>query len=87
MLSGEFEMKDMGKASRILGMDTTRDRQKGTLILFQRKYIEKVLNTFGMQDAKAVVTPTSSQFKLRSLTEKQWKEEAAHMERIPYASV
>ncbi|XP_056852246.1 secreted RxLR effector protein 161-like [Raphanus sativus] len=25
-LSGEFEMKDMGKASRILGMDITRDR-------------------------------------------------------------
>ena len=67
-ISGEFEMKDMGKASRILGMDIIRDRKKGTLILSQRKYIEKVLRTFGMQDTKAVVTPTSSQFKLQSLT-------------------
>ena len=86
-LSGEFEMKDMGKASRILGMDIARDRKKGTLILSQRKYIEKVLRTFGIQDAKAVVTPTSSQFKLQSLTEKEWKEEAANTEKIPYTSV
>ena len=27
-MSGEFEMKDMGKASRILGMDILRDREK-----------------------------------------------------------
>ena len=38
-MSGEFEMKDMGNASRILGMDIIRDRKKGTLILSQRKYI------------------------------------------------
>lgn len=74
-LSGEFEMKDLGKASRILGMDIIRDRKKGTLILSQGKYIQKVLKTFGMQGAKSVMTPTSSQFSLRSLTEKEWKEE------------
>ena len=82
-MSGEFEMKDMGKASRILGMDIIRDREKGTLILSQRKYIEKVIKTFGMQDAREVVTLTASHFKLRSLTDDEWKVEASHMERIP----
>ena len=86
-LSGEFEMKDMGKASRILGMDITRDREKGTLILSQSNYTEKVLRTFGMQDAKPVITPTASHFKLRSLTDDEWKVEASHMERVSYASV
>ena len=54
-LSGEFEMKDLGKASRILGMDITRDRKNGILKLSQAKYLEKVLKTFGMFEAKAVV--------------------------------
>lgn len=32
-LQAEFEMKDLGMATRILGMDIIRDRQKGTLKL------------------------------------------------------
>ncbi|KAL1225437.1 Retrovirus-related Pol polyprotein from transposon TNT 1-94 [Cardamine amara subsp. amara] len=34
-LSEEFEMKDLGPATRILGMDIIRDRKKGTLKLSQ----------------------------------------------------
>lgn len=85
-LSGEFEMKDLGKASRILGMDIVRDRKKGTLVLSQGKYIEKVLRTFGMRDVKSVTTPTSAQYSLRSLSDKEWKIEEQYMEYIPYAS-
>ncbi|WZZ01660.1 hypothetical protein YC2023_073988 [Brassica napus] len=36
--------------------------------------------------AKAVVTPTSSQFKLRSLKPEQKEEERKHMEDVPYSS-
>ena len=79
-------MKDLGKASRILGMDIIRDRSKGVLILSQESYLKKVVETFGMTDAKAVVSPTSSQFKLRSLTPDQKEEEGSCMEEIPYAS-
>lgn len=84
-LNNEFEMKDLGKASRILGMDIIRDREKGVLILSQGKYLEKVLKTFGMSDARPVVTPTASHFKLRRLSEEEKKLEAIHMENIPYA--
>ena len=56
-LSREFEMKDLGKASRILGMDIVRNRHKGTLVLSQEAYIEKILKSFGMEDSKPVTTP------------------------------
>lgn len=67
-LSQEFEMKDLGKATRILGMDIVRDREKGVLKLSQEKYLRQILRNFNMEGARAVVTPTSSQYKLRKLT-------------------
>ena len=66
-LSQEFEMKDLGRASRILGMDIFRDREKGLLKLSQGKYLKQVLSTFNMTDCKPVTTPMGSQFKLKSL--------------------
>uniref|UniRef100_A0A1J3IYK5 Retrovirus-related Pol polyprotein from transposon TNT 1-94 n=1 Tax=Noccaea caerulescens TaxID=107243 RepID=A0A1J3IYK5_NOCCA len=85
-LSSKFEMKDMGKASRILGMDIIRDRERGTLQLSQESYIEKVLKTFGMTEAKPTTTPLATHFRLKSLTKDERKEEAVHMEDTPYAS-
>ena len=35
-LSKEFEMKDLGEAKKILGMEIVRDRQRGTLCLTQK---------------------------------------------------
>ncbi|KAL9286140.1 putative RNA-directed DNA polymerase [Arabidopsis thaliana] len=85
-LNCEFEMKDLGKASRILGMDIIRVKEKGELILSQGNYLKKVLKTFGMLEARPMITPTAAHFKLRSLSEEEKKTEAVHMERIPYAS-
>ena len=33
LLNSEFEMKDLGNAKKILGMEITRDRSTGTLFL------------------------------------------------------
>jgi hypothetical protein len=63
-LNTEFEMKDLGKARKILGMEISRDRKAGTLTLSQRSYIEKVLKRFNMDGAKAVNTPIAAHFKL-----------------------
>ena len=63
-LSKEFEMKDLGNAQRILGMEIQRDRKQRVLRLTQTQYIEKVLSRFGMENAKPVATPLGSQFKL-----------------------
>ena len=43
MLKSEFEMKDLGAAKRLLGMDIRRDRSQGRLWLSQCQYVENVL--------------------------------------------
>ena len=63
-LAKEFEMKDFRAANQILGMRITRNRSEGTLILSYKKYIEKVLSRFSLQDAKTKGTPLASHFKL-----------------------
>ena len=86
LLNGEFEMKDLGEARKILGMEIVRDRKAGTLYLSQKRYIEKVLERFGMKDAKAVGTPLASHFKLSAKLAPRTREEVEHMGRVPYAS-
>src|SRR4051812_12665361 len=56
-LSSEFEMKDLGAAKKILGMEITRDRKSGLLFLSQQSYIKKVLHRFNMEGSKSVSTP------------------------------
>ena len=86
LLSSEFDMKDLGEAKKILGMEILRDRAKGVLYLSQRKYIEKVVQRFSMDDAKGVSTPLASHFKLSKRLCPQTKAEEEQMVRIPYTS-
>ena len=51
-LSKKFEMKDLGDASFVLGIQIHRDRSRGILGLSQKSYIEKILKRFGMHDCK-----------------------------------
>lgn len=77
-------MKDLGAASRILGMDIIREKRKGTLKVLQAKYLQKVLETLNMAESKVVVNPIGPQFKLKSLTQEE-DMEARLMSEIPYA--
>ena len=52
ILSLEFDMKDLGAAKKILGMEIKRDRDNMRLYLSQSKYIGKVLKKFHMVNAK-----------------------------------
>ncbi|RDX60279.1 hypothetical protein CR513_61594, partial [Mucuna pruriens] len=47
-----FEMKDLGETSFVLGIQILRDRSQGILRLSQENYISKVLKRFGMKDSK-----------------------------------
>jgi hypothetical protein len=42
-LSSTFDMKDLGDASYVLGIEIHRDRIKGVLGLSQKLYIDRVL--------------------------------------------
>eukprot|EP00253_Pinus_taeda_P014607 PITA_14607 len=56
-LSSKFDMKHLGAANYILGMEIKRDRAKRKLWLNQRKYVETTLQRFKMQDSKLVKVP------------------------------
>jgi len=42
LLNSEFEMKDLGDAKKILGMEIIRDKEGGTLTISQEGYLLKV---------------------------------------------
>ena len=50
-LAEQFQMKDLGEASYVLGIQIIRDRKNKLLVLSQASYIDKVLARFSMQDS------------------------------------
>ena len=86
-LSKFFAMKDLGHAKQILGMMITRDRNSRKLYLSQEKYIKKVLQRFGFDEAKPVTSPLAPHFKLSIKQRPTTDKEKQEMERVPYASV
>nr|GEY36772.1 retrovirus-related Pol polyprotein from transposon TNT 1-94 [Tanacetum cinerariifolium] len=86
LLNKEFDMKDLGAARKILGMEIIRDRKHDKLFLSQKSYIEKIISRFGRSSAKSVNTPSSANFRLSTTCAPQTKTEIEYMSRIPYAS-
>lgn len=60
-LSSRFKMKDCGRAKICLGLEIGNDPGNNILLLSQTRYAEKILERFGMLNAKPVVTPMESQ--------------------------
>ncbi|KAJ9538813.1 hypothetical protein OSB04_031546 [Centaurea solstitialis] len=63
-LMKSFDMKDMGEAHYVLGIEIIRNRRIGTLGLSQKGYIEKVLKRFGMENCRSGEAPMSKGDKL-----------------------
>ena len=85
LLHSEFEMKDLGHAKKILGMNIFRDRKKNLLFLNQLSFIDKVLTKFSMQDAKVANVPLGSHFKLSSDQCPGTEAEKEDMMNVPYS--
>ncbi|KAG8485491.1 hypothetical protein CXB51_021304 [Gossypium anomalum] len=85
-LSEEFEMKDLGPAKKILGIEILRDRKTSKLYLSQKGYIEKLLCRFNMRSAKPVSTPLAAHFRLSSTLSPQSDDEIEYMSHVPYSS-
>ncbi|KAL6324389.1 hypothetical protein AAG906_012993 [Vitis piasezkii] len=56
-LSKNFDMKDMGETSYVIGIKIHRDRFQGILGLSQETYINKVLERFRMKNCLPSVSP------------------------------
>ena len=85
-LSRKFEMKDLGPARKILGMKIFRNRAKGLLHLSQGGYIKKILERYGMKEAKSAVLPLAGHINFSNTMSPQTEVKAQKMERVPYAS-
>uniref|UniRef100_A0A2N9IAG3 CCHC-type domain-containing protein n=1 Tax=Fagus sylvatica TaxID=28930 RepID=A0A2N9IAG3_FAGSY len=81
-----FDMKNLGPAIQILGMQILRDRKAKKLWLSQEKYVERVLERFNMKYAKPISTPLGGHFKLSKKSCPSSNKEKENMTSIPYSS-
>ena len=64
MLSKKFKMKDLGEVSYYLGMQVSRN-DKG-IFVSQQRYIEVMLEKYGLSDANPVETPLPHKFNVHA---------------------
>ena len=86
-LSKNFEMKDMGEASYVIGIEIFCDRSQGVLGLSQKAYINKVLERYRMDKSTASPVPIQRGDSFSRSQCPQNDLERKEMENIPYASV
>ena len=87
LLSRNFDMKDLGEASYVIGIEIHRDRHNGILGLSQRAYIERVLNRYNMQHCSPSVAPVVKGDVFGNFQCPKTEVEKEQMRMIPYASV
>lgn len=80
-----LDMKDMGEAAFVLGIEIKRDRARKLLGLSQGNYIERVLKRFSMDTCKAGDSPMSKGDKLHSGQLPKNLLEKKEMDKRPYA--
>ena len=86
-LSNHFDMKDMGNASYVIGINIFRDRHNGILGMLQETYINRVLERFRMKDCLPSVAPIvkGDRLNLNQCPKNDFEKE--QMKNIPYASI
>ena len=57
LLSTAFEMVDLGEVHSCLGIQVQRHREQGILLLRQTKFIDDIVNKFGLANAHSANTP------------------------------
>ncbi len=85
-LAKQFDMKDLGEAAYVLGIQIFRDRKNKQLALSQASYIDKIMDRFAMQDSKKGLLPFRHGVHLSKEQSPKTPQEEEDMRRIPYAS-
>ena len=85
-LSSKFDMKDLGEASYVLGIEIHRDRRNGILGLSQKAYLEKILKKYNMHASRASPAPIVKGEKYGRFQCPRNKFEIDRMKAVPYAS-
>ncbi|GKA72573.1 retrotransposon protein, putative, ty1-copia subclass, partial [Tanacetum coccineum] len=86
LLKKEFDMKELGEAKKILGLEIIRDRSCKILRMSQSGYVSKILNNLRIDNRKSVKMPLGEHFKL-SLKDCPVRDcDVERMSKVPYAN-
>ena len=85
-LSSKFDMKDLGEASFVLGIEIHRDRNKGVLGLSQKAYIERILKKFSMHKCSPSPAPIVKDDRYGDFQCPRNQYEIDRIKTVPYAS-
>ncbi|KAL4035561.1 hypothetical protein IC575_004263 [Cucumis melo] len=85
-LAAQFQMKDLGEAQYVLGIQIIRDHKNKTLALSQAIYIDKMLVRYLMQNSKKGLLPFRHGVHLSKEQCPKTPQEVEDIRRIPYAS-
>ena len=86
LFSAEFDLKDLGVAKQILGMEIYRERGQRKLFLSRKGYTRNILSRFDMSTTKPIDTPSTSNNQLCVAFPPKSAEEKEYISRVPYAS-
>jgi len=85
-LSSVFEIKDIGEARYVIGMEIVRNRPKKLLGMCQEAYIKRVLKRFRMHHSKPVDTPVEKGLTLSLDQCPKTGQEKEKIKDVPYAN-
>ncbi|KAA0058181.1 gag/pol protein [Cucumis melo var. makuwa] len=85
-LAAQFQMKDLGEAQFVLGIQIFKDRKNKTLALSQASYIDKIVVKYSMQNSKRGLLPFRHGVTLSKEQCLKTPQEVEKMRHIPYAS-
>jgi hypothetical protein len=83
-LASHFKIHDQGPTTSILGIKVECDRPNRTVSLSQPRYIESMLEQFGMSDCNPTCTPMEENQKLSASMSPDTPEQRAEMKAHPY---
>ena len=68
-LLATFKMKDMGRLHYCLGVNIEQDESNKCLWIHQKQYILKLIDKYGLSEAKTVSIPADNSAKLKKSEE------------------
>ena len=87
LLSTSFDMKDLGEAKFVLGIEIIRDRTERALSLSQRQYVDRITKRFHMKKCPGGELPTGKGDKMSSEQSPKNELEKENIKDKPYASL
>jgi hypothetical protein len=79
-------MSDLGKLQYFLGMEINQNRNARTIKLHQQKFIQSILQKFGMESCKPVRTQQEPGLQLTKDMCVKTKDDMEYMKKVPYRS-